>query len=179
MLDWFLKSLHPQICKDVTMMGPRSEEQAIHATQQLNLIYSQPWLLYSILPNSPRIGTNPSKPTPTAHADGMIGSTINQVTNALIQVSLQSNATTSQTTPILEVLNVQKTSKKRGQKGKTKKEKKEKNVNTIGNGGNNDKDEDEGDNKKKRKVKFPCKLCNDFHLTHFCPKLDEAKRLLD
>ena len=34
-------------------------------------------------------------------------------------------------------------------------------------------------NKKKRKVKFPCKLCNDFHLTHFCPKLDKAKRLLD
>ena len=28
-------------------------------------------------------------------------------------------------------------------------------------------------------MKFPCKLCNDFHLTHFCPKLDEAKRLLD
>ena len=49
----------------------------------------------------------------------------------------------------------------------------------MSNSGNNDKEEDEGDNKKKRKVKFPCKLCNDFHLTHFCPKLDEAKRLLD
>lgn len=33
LLDWFLKSLHPQICKDVTMMGPRSEEQAIHVAQ--------------------------------------------------------------------------------------------------------------------------------------------------
>ena len=33
LLDWFLKSLHPQICKDVTMMGPWSEEQAIHAAQ--------------------------------------------------------------------------------------------------------------------------------------------------
>ena len=40
MLDWFLKSLHPQIYKDVTMMGPRSEEQAIHVAQQLDLIYS-------------------------------------------------------------------------------------------------------------------------------------------
>ena len=37
LLDWFLKSLHP---KDVTMMGPRSEEQAIHVAQQLDLIYS-------------------------------------------------------------------------------------------------------------------------------------------
>ena len=86
---------------------------------------------------------------------------------------------TSQATPTSEVLNIQKTSKKGGQKGKTKKEKKEKNTNATGNSGNNDKEEDEGDNKKKRKVKFPCKLCNDFHLTHFCPKLDEAKRLLD
>jgi hypothetical protein len=73
-------------------------------------------------------------------------------------------------------LNIQKTSKKGGQKGKTKKEK---NANAIGNNGSNDKDEDEGDNKKKRKVKFPCKICNDFHLTHFCPKLDEVKQLLD
>lgn len=49
----------------------------------------------------------------------------------------------------------------------------------MGNSGNNDKEEDERDNKKKRKVKFPCKLCNDFHLTHFCPKLDKEKWLLD
>ena len=84
----------------------------------------------------------------------------------------------SQTTPTSEILNVQKTSKKGGQKGKTKKEKKEKTANATGNGGNNDKNEDEGDNKKKRKVKFLCKLCGEFHLTHFCPKLDEAKQLL-
>ena len=122
---------------------------------------------------------NPSKPTPSAHVDNMIGSTMNQVTNALSHVSLQSNVPKSQATPTLEVLNVQKTSKKGGQKGKNKKEKKEKDMNAIGNNGKNDKEEDEGDNKKKRKVKFPCKLCNEFHLTHFCPKLDEAKRLLD
>lgn len=105
----------------------------------------------------------------------MIGSAINKVTNALSLVSLQSNIVASQTTPMSEVLNIQKTSKKGGQKGKTKKQKKEKTTNTIGNGGNNDKNEDEGDNKKKRKVKFPCKLCNEFYLTHFCPKLNEAK----
>jgi hypothetical protein len=40
MHDWFLTSFHPQICKYVTMMGPRLEEQAIHAAQQLDLIYS-------------------------------------------------------------------------------------------------------------------------------------------
>jgi hypothetical protein len=108
----------------------------------------------------------------------MIGSTLNQVTNALSHVSLQSNASTSQTTPTLEVLNVQKTSKKGGQKGKSKKERKEKTANATENNGDNDKDEDEGDNKKKNKVKFPCKLCSESHLTHLCPKINEAKRLL-
>ena len=33
--------------------------------------------------------------------------------------------------------------------------------------------------KEKRKVKFPCKLCTNDHLTHLCPKLVEAVRLLN
>ena len=65
------------------MVGHRSEEQAIHMAQPLDLTYSLSRLLYSILPNAPRPGTNLSKPAPSAHADGMIGSAINQVTNAL------------------------------------------------------------------------------------------------
>ena len=178
LLDWFLNSLHPQIYKDVTMMGPWLEEQAIHAAQQLDLIYSQSRLLYSILPNAPRPGANPRKPSPSTHADGMIGSALNQVTKALSHVSLQSNASASQTTPTSEVLNFQKTSKKGGQKGKSKKERKEKTTSATSNGGNNDKDEDEGDNKKKNKVKFPCKLCSESHLSHLCPKINEAKQLL-
>ena len=89
----------------------------------------------------------------------MIGSTLSQVTNALIQVSLQSNASANQATPTSEVFNVQKTSKKGGQKGKSKKERKEKTANAAGNSGNDGKREDEGDNKKTNKVKFPCKFC--------------------
>ena len=108
----------------------------------------------------------------------MIGSALNQVTNALSQVSLQSNASANQATPTSEVLNIQKTSKKGGQKGKSKKERKEKNANATGSGGNDGKKEDEGDNKKTNKVKFPCKLCDESLLTHLCPKINEAKRLL-
>ena len=33
--------------------------------------------------------------------------------------------------------------------------------------------------KEKRKVKFPCKICTDDHLTHLCPKLAEAARILN
>jgi ribosomal protein L44E len=178
MLDSFLKSRHPQICKDVTMMGPQSEEQVIRVAQQLDLIYSQSRLLYSILPNAPRPGANMNKPPPSAHADGMIGSALNQVTNALSQVSLQSNASINQATPTSKVLNIQKTNKKGGQKGKSKKERKERTANAADNGGNDGRKEDEGDNKKTNKVKFPCKLCGESHSTHLCPKISGAKRLL-
>ena len=91
---------------------------------------------------------------------------------------MQSNASANQATPTFEVLNVQKTSKKGGQKGKSKKERKERPTNAVNNGGNNGRKEDEGDNKKTNKVKFPCKLCGESHLTHLCTKISEAKRLL-
>jgi hypothetical protein len=56
-----------------------------------------------------------------------------------------------------------------------------------GKNGNKTKDNDNnektnnnaGEGKRERlKVKFPCKLCTNDHLTHLCPKLAEAARLL-
>ena len=35
-----------------------------------------------------------------------------------------------------------------------------------------------GDKQAKCKVKFPCKLCKDDHLTYLCPCIDEASRFL-
>jgi hypothetical protein len=35
-----------------------------------------------------------------------------------------------------------------------------------------------GAKKEKRKVKLPCKICSEYHLTHHLPKLEEAQRLL-
>ena len=32
--------------------------------------------------------------------------------------------------------------------------------------------------KKEKKVKFPCKLCQEDHLTHQCPLIDQAQKLL-
>lgn len=40
LVDWFLKSLRPNICKDATMMGSHTEEEEILRSQQLDLIYS-------------------------------------------------------------------------------------------------------------------------------------------
>ena len=30
----------------------------------------------------------------------------------------------------------------------------------------------------KRKVKFPCKLCKDDHLTHLCPRMEDASKFI-
>jgi hypothetical protein len=50
LLEWFLKSLVPQLSKDVATSGVFSEEDAIMRAQQLELIYSQSGLLYEIFP---------------------------------------------------------------------------------------------------------------------------------
>jgi hypothetical protein len=55
-----------------------------------------------------------------------------------------------------------------------------KNNNKAKDNGNNEKmNNNVGEGKKERhKVKFPCKLCIDDHLTHLFPKLAESARLL-
>jgi hypothetical protein len=45
LLEWFLKSLVPQLSKDIATSGVFSEEDAIMRAQQLELIYSQSGLL--------------------------------------------------------------------------------------------------------------------------------------
>jgi hypothetical protein len=55
-----------------------------------------------------------------------------------------------------------------------------KNNNKPKENGNNEKTNNNvGEGKKERwKVKFPCNLCTDDHLTHLCPKLMEPARIL-
>ena len=53
LLEWFLKSLVPQLSKDVATSRIFSEEEAIMRAQQFELIYSQSGLLYTILPDAP------------------------------------------------------------------------------------------------------------------------------
>ena len=36
----------------------------------------------------------------------------------------------------------------------------------------------DGGEKEKKKVKFPCKLCQEYHLTHQCPLMDQDQKLL-
>ena len=88
LMDWFLKSLRPEICKDATMMGAQTKEEEILRMQQLNLIYSQSSMLYKILPNAPHVEIDPTKETPNPHVRGVIGSVVVQVTSLMGKVAL-------------------------------------------------------------------------------------------
>jgi hypothetical protein len=74
LLEWFLKSLFPQLSKDVAMSGVFFEEDAIMRAQQLELIYSQCGLLYEILPDAPRSILDKTRQRAGPDADGIVGS---------------------------------------------------------------------------------------------------------
>ena len=67
--------------------------------------------------------------------------------------------------------NQQSNGKRKG-RGNKKNQEGKGNANKPGNGAG------EGRRESKKKVKFPCKLCNGDHLTHLCPKMQDAQRLL-
>lgn len=89
LIDWFLKSLQPENCKDVTMMGEWSKEEAILKAQHLDLIYSQSGLLYQIMPNVPRAKMDLTKVILGPPIDGVINSMVSQVTSSMGKVSLR------------------------------------------------------------------------------------------
>jgi hypothetical protein len=70
--EWFTNSLLPLIARDVAMGGTVTEEQAISWAQYLDLVYSQSGTLYDLLPNASRANNDPSKPSSSSHADGVI-----------------------------------------------------------------------------------------------------------
>jgi hypothetical protein len=195
LLEWFLKSLLPYISKDVSTSRVTSEEEAIFKAQQLDLIYAQSRMLYEIIPDTPQSNYDPrQKPGP--HADDIIGSTnakttdlvMNQLKYLSLNPYVAGQATTSSsTTPSVDVHSVQSSSNPNGDQQPRGNKKKGRGNNHKGGKNNKAKDNNNNDKsnsnasegkKEKRKVKFPCKLCKDDHLTHLCPKIEEFLRLI-
>ena len=54
-------------------------------------------MLYKILPNAPRAQMDPTKATPSLHADGVINSIFNHMTSSNGKVSLLNNTNSFQT----------------------------------------------------------------------------------
>jgi hypothetical protein len=113
LLEWFLKSLVPQLSKDVTTSGVFSEKDAIMRAQQLELIYSQSGLHYKIFPDALRSVLEKTRQRSRPHADGIIGSvqtkSVDPLSNKLQQLSIQQIVaihTTSSATPPTQNLDV-------------------------------------------------------------------------
>jgi hypothetical protein len=131
LLEWFLKSLVPQLSKDVATSGVFSEEYSIMRAQQFEPIYSQSGLLYNILWDAPRSILDKTKQRSEPHADGIVGSTqtkpAEQLTKQLQQLSIQhsaANQTTALATPptqMSEVHSIQMTNPKATQQPEGKK----------------------------------------------------------
>ena len=88
-----------------------------------------------------------------------------------------------QPTQIVSVLFVQSSDQKGNQQpGRNKKN--EKNNHKGGNKNENANYDDKntrnvgGDKQNKHKVKFPCKLCKEDHLTHLCPHMEDTSRFI-
>jgi hypothetical protein len=182
--EWFTKSLLPPIARDVAMGGVVTEEEAIARAQYLDLVYSQSGTLYELIPNATRATTDPSKPSSSSHADGIIGSVKTQsssqstgTTNRSAPASTSSSTAPSSTSPqtqISEVNAVQSTpSQQTGGKKKTK-NKTKKNNNEQPKAQN---PPPANEKQPQRKPKFPCLICGDDHYTRDCPHRDEVAKL--
>lgn len=75
LVDWFCKSLLPQIFMDISLGGAITKYQSIHRAQHLDLIYSQSGTLYNRILNTPRTSNAPATQQPNAHTDGIIDTT--------------------------------------------------------------------------------------------------------
>ena len=111
-------------------------------------------------------------------------SVVKQVIQLSINQSTSGQATAlSQPTQMVSVLSVQSLDQKGNQQPRRNK-KKGKNNHKGGNKNENANSNHKnawnvgGDKQPKRKVKFPCKLCKDDHLTHLCPRIEEASRFI-
>ena len=122
LLEWFLKSLQPEISKDVSLSGVYIEEETIFRAWELELIYSQFGVLQKILHDSPRSKANLAKPKPGPHADGIVRTIdvnmmnlLNQLQQLSIKTSSSTQATLSVTTPSQPTsINVNQTTKPKG-----------------------------------------------------------------
>jgi hypothetical protein len=128
-----------------------------------------------------RLGKEKSTP----HVDGIVGSTQSKVTdlvtNQMQNLAIQQPAvglapgSTTPTTQSSDVHFVHSKTQKGPQHPGDKKIKGKK-----GGGGNNKKYDKNVEREKdeKRKVKFPCNICGDDHLTHQFPQMEESQCLM-
>jgi hypothetical protein len=185
LVEWFTKSLLPSIARDIAMGGVVTKEEAIARAQYLDLVYSQSGTLYELIPNAIRASTNPSKPSSTSHANGVISTVKTQSTsqstgtiNRSVSTPVPSSTSLSSTTLPTQVseLNAVQSAPSQQFRGKKKTKNKPKKNN------HNEQPKTQTppptiEKKPQWKPKFPCLICGDDHYTRDCPHRDEVTKL--
>jgi hypothetical protein len=184
-VEWFIKSLLPQITRDVAMGGVVTEEEAIARAQYLDLVYSKYGTLYELIPNSTHATNDPSKPSSTLHVDGVIGSVKTQSTSQSTGTTQRSVSTpapssnapssTSPQTQVSEVNAVQSTPSQ--QLGGNKKVRNKPKKNNNNEPPKNQPQTLAAKKQPQQKPKFPCLICGNDHYTRDCPHHDEVAKL--
>jgi hypothetical protein len=82
LLEWFLKSFHAPISKDIATSRVTTKEEAIFIAHHLYLIYAQCGMLYHLLPDAPWSTYDPRQNIIT-HIDGIAGATNVKSTNSV------------------------------------------------------------------------------------------------
>ena len=126
--------------------------------------------------------TDPTKFVPGPHADGVVGSVQNTAAQQNVnQSQQQTNPCYQNSNASTDILSLQKGSQP--SEGKKKGKNKKKNGNNSGNKNNANNNKNQNPtarkDKKKGKVRYPCKFCGDSHFLSDCPQLAEAKKLYD
>lgn len=146
-------------------------------------------MLYHLLPDTTQTNQDPRQ-TPRPHVDGIVGSTnVKSTDSATKSPRGTTSSGSSKPTQLANGHSVQLSKNPNGDQKSDGNKRKGQN-NHKGGKNNNNKPKDKYNNgkqndnfgegrKEKHKVKFPCKLCTDDHLTHLCAKLVEAMRLLN
>jgi hypothetical protein len=160
-----------------------TKEDAISQAQNLDLVHSQYCTLYELIPNATHATTDPSKPSSSSHAYGIINSIKTQsssqstgTANCSASAPTPSSTSLSSTSPHTQVSKVNAVqsapSQQSGGKKKTKNKPKKNN--------NNEKPKTQTpppatEKKPQRKPKFPCLICGEYHYTRDFPYRDEVE----
>lgn len=184
-MECFTKSLLPQIAPDVAMGGVATKEEAIARAQYSDLVYSQSGTLYELIPNATYATNDPSKPSSTSHADGVIGSVKTQSPSQSTRTiqrstptstpSLTAPSSTPPQTQVFEVNAVQSTPSQ--QPGGKKKERNKPKKNNNNEQPKNQPQTTATGKQPQWKQKFPCLICGDDHYTQYCPHHDEVAKI--
>jgi hypothetical protein len=180
-----MKSFVNDIACDIAMGGVVTEEQVINRTQYLDLVYSQTWTLYNLLPDVQLPSTYTTSTTPVAShaANGVIGTfhaqphSVQTSSNNPKSISSNVQNSPSPTPPTgktSEVNSIQSTpdgkNKSKKGKGKTKDDKNNPQTKKTKTPPVDDRD--------KHKPRYPCLICGDDHYTKDCPQQVEVTKFL-